>query len=137
MTVPSETPADFTEAAVQEMLRRAMRLVLALGLVLGLVFWLARGWQSGLVALAGAAISWTGIIEWRSLSRAVFAALEDQRQPKLVARTLVLFFLRLGAIAVIAYVSLKCFHGAVYPLLAGIGLAVVALSFEAVRLLRQ
>jgi hypothetical protein len=40
-------------------------------------------------------------------------------------------------VAGILYVSLRCLNGSVYALVAGIGLAVVALSIEAIRLLRQ
>jgi hypothetical protein len=36
----------------------------------------------------------------------------------------------------VIYVSLKCFHGSLYALVAGLGLAVVALTVEAVRVLR-
>jgi len=37
----------------------------------------------------------------------------------------------------IIYASLRCFHGSLYALLAGLGLAVVALTIEALRVLRS
>jgi hypothetical protein len=119
------------------MLRRALRTVVVLGLALFLVFTFTMGWQTGLLELAGALISYTGIREWRNLALAVFAKLDNQQSARPMGRTLVMFFLRLGVVAAILYVSLRCLHGSVYALVAGIGLAVVALSFEALRLLRN
>lgn len=127
---------NMTDAEMQAMLRRALRLVLILGIVLAVVFWLARGWQSGLLVLAGAAVSYTGILEWRSLALAVFARLDNQQRPRPMGRTLVMFFVRLAAVGAILYISLKFLNGTVYALIAGIGLAVVALSIEALRLVR-
>jgi hypothetical protein len=129
--------AAMTDDDLREMLRRALRTVVVLGLVLFLVFTFTMGWQTGLLELAGALISYTGIREWRNLALAVFAKLDNQESARPMGRTLVMFFLRLGVVAAILYVSLRCLHGSVYALVAGIGLAVVALSFEALRLLRN
>jgi hypothetical protein len=62
--------------------------------------------------------------------------MDNQQPPRMVGRTLVMFFLRLGGVAAVLYVSLRCLHGTVYALVAGIALGLVALSFEALRLLR-
>ena len=129
--------ASMTDDDLREMLRRALRTVVVLGLLLFLVFTFTMGWQTGLLELAGALISYTGIREWRNLALAVFAKLDNQESARPMGRTLVMFFLRLGVVAAILYVSLRCLHGSVYALVAGIGLAVVALSFEALRLLRN
>jgi hypothetical protein len=126
-----------TDDDLQAMLRRALRTVVILGLVLGVVFGLTTGWESGLLELAGALISWTGIREWRNLALAVFARLDNQQAARPMGRTLVMFFLRLGMVAAMLYVSLRGLHGTIYALVAGIGLAVVALSIEAIRLLRN
>lgn len=126
-----------TDDDLREMLRRALRTVTILAILLFLVFTLTLGWQTGLLLLAGAVISWTGIREWRNLALAVFAKLDNQQGPRPMGRTLVMFFLRLGMVAGILYVSLRCLHGTIYALVAGLALAVVALSIEAVRLLRQ
>jgi len=122
---------------LREMLRRALRTVVILGGLLFLVFTFTLGWQSGLLELTGALISWTGIREWRNLALLVFAKLDNQQPARPMGRTLVMFFLRLGVVAAILYVSLRCLNGSVYALVAGIGLAIVALSFEALRLLRN
>lgn len=134
--VPNLTSA-MTDDDLREMLRRALRTVVVLALVLFLIFTFTLGWQTGLLELAGALISYTGIREWRNLALAIFARLDNQQTARPMGRTLVMFFLRLGMVAAILYVSLKCLHGSVYALVAGIGLAVVALSIEAIRLLRN
>jgi len=136
VTPHTSAGAEITDADLRTMLRRALRTVVVLGLVLFLVFTLTLGWQSGLLELTGAAISFTGIREYRSLALTVFAQLDNQRPPRPLGRTLVMFFLRLAIVGALLYVSLRCLHGTVYALLAGIGLAVVALSYEALRQLR-
>lgn len=125
-----------TDDDLQQMLRRTLRLVVILGVLLAIVFTITLGWQSGLLELAGAVISYTGIREYRTLSMTIFAQLDQQKPPRPVGRTFVMFFLRLAGVGLILYVSLKCLNGTVYALVAGIGLAVVALSWEALRQLR-
>jgi hypothetical protein len=125
-----------TDDDLRRLLGRALRVVAILTPILFLVFTFALGWQTGLLFLAGAMISWTGIWEWRSLSERIFAHLDQRHEPGTTRRTLVLFFLRLGLAIALLYVSLRCLHGTVYALVTGLGLAVVALTFEAVRFLR-
>jgi hypothetical protein len=136
MTLAEGPLAAMSDADLEAMLRRALRLVVILGIVLGVMCTALKGWQTGLLELTGAAISWTGIHEWKNLAMVVFARLDNQRPPRPMGRTLGMFFLRLGAVAAVLYVSLKCLHGSVYALVAGIALSVVALSVEALRLLR-
>lgn len=135
---PQNAPlaSAMTDDDFRRMLRRALRTVAILAPILFIVFTVTMGWRSGVLFLAGAAISWTGIYEWRSLALAVFARLDNQQKAGAMSRTLVLVFLRLAMAVVVLYVSLKFLHGSVYALVAGLGLAVVALSIEAVRLLR-
>ena len=130
------SPIPMTDDDLRHMLQRALRLVLILAVVLFAVFTLTMGWQSGMLELAGAAISYTGILDYRNLALTVFAQLDNQQPPRTVGRTLVMFFLRLAGVGLILYVSLKCLHGTVYALVAGIGLAVFALSWQALRQLR-
>ena len=47
------------------------------------------------------------------------------------------FVLRLTIFAGVIYGSLKCFQGSVVALLCGLGLAVLAMGWEALRLLRD
>jgi hypothetical protein len=127
----------FSDTDLQQLLHRALRIVMIAGVALALIFTFTMGWQSGLLELAGAAISYTGLREWRTLARLVSATLDNQKPQRPMGRTLVMFFVRLGFVGAILYVSLKCLHGSVYALVAGIGLAIVALSIEAFRLLRN
>lgn len=136
---PESTPhlvGGMTDDDFRRMLRRAMRTVAILTPILFVIFTFTLGWQSGVLLLAGAAISWTGLYEWRSLALAIFARLDNQQKPGTMGRTLVLFFLRLALAVVVLYVSLRGLHGNIYALVAGLALAVLALSLEAVRLLR-
>ncbi len=146
MTPPPSSPdggpissfaASITDDDLRELLRRALRNVVIMALFLFAVFTVTLGWQTGLLSLAGAVISYTGIREWRNLALLIFSKIDSRQAPKPVGRTLVMFLLRLGMVAAILYVSLKCLHGSIYALVAGIGLAVVALSIEAIRLLRN
>ncbi|HEV2279662.1 MAG TPA: ATP synthase subunit I [Acidobacteriaceae bacterium] len=131
-----EPPPGMTDEDLFTVLRRSQHTIVVLGVIVAVIFWLAAGWQSGVLALAGAAISWTGILEWRSLTVAVFSRLDKQQQPRPASRTVIMFFVRLAAVGAILYVSLRFLNGTVYALIAGIGLAIVALSFHALRLLR-
>jgi hypothetical protein len=45
--------------------------------------------------------------------------------------------LRLTVFAAAIYVSLKCFQGSVLALLCGLGLAIVTMAWEALRLLKD
>jgi hypothetical protein len=47
------------------------------------------------------------------------------------------FFLRLGLTVVVLYVSLKYLNGTVFALAAGLGLGVLALTVEALRLMKR
>lgn len=128
--------ASMTDDDLRDMLRRALRTVTILAVILFVILTFTKGWQTGVLLLAGAAISWTGIREWRNLAVAVFARLDNQQNARPMGRTLVMFFLRLGIVAVVLYASLRYLNGSIYALVAGLALAVVALSFEALRLLR-
>lgn len=128
--------AAITDEDLREMMRRALRTVTVLAVVGWVALTLLLGWQTGLLFLAGGAISWTGIWEWRSLALTVFARLDNRQTARPMGRTLTTFFLRLGMAVAILYVSLRCLHGSVYALVSGLGLAVLALSIEALRFLR-
>ena len=136
MSAGSDNIGSMTDEDLRRMLRRALRTVTILAPILFVIFTFTLGWQSGLLLLAGALISWTGIYEWRSLANVVFARLDNQQPSGALRRTLVTFFLRLGLAIGVLYVSLRCLNGNVYALVAGLGLAIVALSLEALRLLR-
>jgi hypothetical protein len=137
----------FTEDDVRATLVRALRLLAALTAVGMLVVGLKMGWQSAVFLLLGAAISGTGVWEWMRLmsvvmarmdaSAAVAAASGDAVKPvRPMGLVLTGFFLRLGLTAGVLYVSLKFLNGSVIALAAGLGLGLISLSFEAIRMAR-
>jgi hypothetical protein len=137
MTEPdSSTLSDFTERDLKATLTRALRWVGLLGVIGTAVTWLAGGWQSGVLFLVGAAIAATGLYESQRLMLAVLSRFNEGQQGKPVAGVLIWFFLRLILAGVVLYVSLRSLEGSVYALCAGLGLAVVALTIESIRLLR-
>jgi hypothetical protein len=85
----------------------------------------------------GAAISAASITEWQRLIRLINAKLDKQKTPRSALLVVTFFVLRLTVFAGAIYGSLKCFHGSVVALLCGLGLAVVAMAWEALRLLKD
>ncbi|MGB9416526.1 MAG: ATP synthase subunit I [Acidobacteriaceae bacterium] len=137
MTEPdASTLSDFTEQDLKATLTRALRWVVILGVVGIAMTWLAAGWRSAVLFLVGAAIAATGLYESQRLMLAVLSRFNEGHQNKPVAGVLIWFFLRLILAGVVLYVSLRSLEGSVYALCAGLGLAVVALTIESIRLLR-
>jgi ATP synthase I chain len=127
----------FTDADLTATLRRALRTIAILGVLLFLILTVTAGWQTGMLMLAGALVSATGVYEWQRLISVVNARLDNQQNPSSTASVVIMFFLRMGLAAAVLYGSLKCFHGSIYALVGGLGLAVLALSVEAVRFMRS
>ncbi len=128
---------EFTDADLTATLKRALKTIVIFGVLLFLVLTITAGWQTGMLLLAGALVSATGVWEWQRLIVAVNARLDNQQKSSSAVGVAAMFFLRLGLAAAILYGSLKCFHGSVYALVGGLGLAVLALSVEAVRFMRS
>jgi hypothetical protein len=129
--------ADLSDAALEALLRRAIRDTLILGLIPATVLLFASGWRDAAMLTVGAAISAASILEWQRLVRLVNAKLDKKKSPRGVLATVVFFVLRLTVFGGAIYGSLKCFHGSVVALLCGLGLAMVATAWEALRLLRE
>jgi hypothetical protein len=127
----------FTDADLKAAMRRAIRFTAILGVVGAVALTLAAGWQTAALFVAGALVSATGLYEWRQLIGVINAKLDNQRAPRATGFTVTMFFLRLGIAGLIIYASLRYLHGSLYALVAGLGLAVIALTVEAVRLLRS
>ncbi|HEV2474534.1 MAG TPA: hypothetical protein VGS41_17790 [Chthonomonadales bacterium] len=128
--------AELSDEAVDAMLRRALRNTLILGLIPSLILWVASGWRNAAMLATGAAISAVSILEWQRLVRLIRAKLDNQKSPKSGLVTTIFFLLRLTVFALVIYGSLRCFQGSVVALLCGLGLAVIALVWEALRLLK-
>lgn len=137
MTESTSRIASFTDEALQAVLRRAMRNTLLLGAVGALAILSAGGWRNAAMLVVGALISAGSIFEWQRLIRLFNARLDQQKIPR-GALIVVLFFLgRLIIYAGAIYGSLKCLQGSPVALLCGLGLAMLALAWEALRLLRD
>lgn len=127
---------EFTDADLKAALHRTLGTIAVLAAVLFAVVSLVAGWRSGVLLIVGAIVSASGVYEWQRLISAVNARLDNAQSPRGAGPVVAMFFLRLLIVAVLVYVSLKCFHGSIYALVAGLALAVVGLSIEALRLLR-
>jgi ATP synthase I subunit len=129
--------AGLTDEDVRRTMQRALRLLAILAVVgLALVWW-KMGWQSAVLLAVGAGISASGLWEWMRLMTAVISRMDAGAEPRPVGMVLVGFFLRLGVALVALYASLKYLDGSVYALVAGLALGMVALTIEALRLVRS
>jgi len=134
-----QTPAilDITVQQVEALFKRSIRIVLILGVLSSLVVLIASGWRNAAMLLTGALISAASIFEWQRLARVINARLDNQKTPTSAFAVVLFFVLRLTVFAGVIYGSLKCFQGSVVALLCGLGLAVLAIGWEAIRLLRD
>jgi hypothetical protein len=126
-----------TDAALEALLKRAVRDTLILGLIPAVVLLIASGWRNAAMLAVGALISAASILEWQRLIRLINAKLDKQKTPRSALLVVTLFLLRLTLFAGAIYGSLKCLRGSVVALLCGLGLAVVATAWEALRLLKE
>ena len=133
---PQHPLVDFSDADLAALLKRAARVTAGLGVVVALILCFAMGWRNGAVFAVGAAISVAQIYEWGRLIRLFNASLDGQKAPRGAGLVVSLFLLRLILFAAVIYGSLKCFQGSPIVLVCGLGLAVAALIWEAMRLLR-
>ena len=87
--------------------------------------------------LIGAAVSFTGVWEWRRLVAAINSKLDEHQAPQSLGRTIFTFLLRLAMVGVVLYGSLRYLEGSVYALIAGLSLAMVMLTAEAFRIMKH
>jgi len=137
MTETSHPIVALTDEALQALLKRAMVITLALGMLSALALWIASGWRNAAMLAVGALISAASVMEWQRLVRLINAKLDSQKTPRGAVLVVTFFMLRLIIFAGVIYVSLKCFQGSAIALLFGLGLAVIAIAWEALRLLRD
>lgn len=136
MTESAHPLFDFTDADLKTALRRAFKTTVIVGAALAIVFAFIYGWQTGTLLLAGTVISATGLWEWQRLVAFINARLDNQKTAG-AGRVLTTFFLRLLLAGGILYGSLRCLHGSVYALMAGLVLGIFTLTVEAVRMIRS
>ena len=137
MTQEPHPILELTHADLDAMLHRALRNTLILGMIAAIAVWIGGGWRSAAMLLAGTAISAASIWEWQRLIRVINARMDKQKTPASAPVVVFFFVLRLTIFAGVIYGSLKCFHGSVVALLFGLALAVMAIGWEAIRLLRD
>ncbi len=133
-TQPGEPMFDFTDAHFVGAMRRSMRNIAVLGLILAGLLTAFFGWRTGLMLLVGAAVSFTGVWEWRRLVAAINSRLDAQVAPQSLGRTIFTFLLRLTMVGAVLYGSLRYLEGSVYALIAGLSLAMLMLTVEAFRM---
>ena len=128
---------NFNDADVRASMRRAILTTVALGVGGFVALGLAMDWQTGALFAAGAFVSATGLYEWRQLIGVINAKLDNEKTPRFSGFVLAMFFLRMGFAVLVIYASLRFLHGSFYALLAGLGLAILALTIEVLRMLRS
>jgi hypothetical protein len=137
MSEEKSSLAELTDAGLQALLQRAIRVTVIVGLLAALIVWKAAGWRDAAMLATGAAISAASILEWRRLVRFINSKMDRQQVPRGAMVSAVFFVLRLTVFAGAIYVSLKCFRGSLVALLCGLGLALLAMLWEAIGLLRE
>lgn len=128
---------NLTDQALQAVLHRAFRNTIILGVLAALAVWIGSGWRNGAMLLTGAAISAVSVFEWRHLIRVASARMDNSRTPASAGAVVFFFVIRLAVFAGVIYVSLKSLQGSVAALLCGLGLAVMTVAWEVIRLLRD
>jgi hypothetical protein len=128
---------DFSDAQFVGALRRSMRNIAVLGVLVAVLLTVFYGWRTGLMLLIGAAVSFTGVWEWRRLIAAINSRLDANLNPQSMGRTIFMFMLRLTMVGVVVYGSLKYLEGSVYALIAGLSLAMLMLTVEAFRMMKR
>jgi len=126
-----------TDADLKAALFHAIWTIGILALIAAPVILFFSGWQSACLFLVGAAISAAGVYESQRLVALVNAKLDNQKAPRSTGAVLAMFFLRLTIAGAVLYVSLRCLNGSAYAMIAGLALAIVALSVEVVKLARS
>jgi hypothetical protein len=136
MNEPAPAIASLSDEALQVLLKNAIYKTLILGGLASLVLAISGGWGTGALFASGALVSAASIFEWRRLVRIFNSRMRNQAAPRGVGLSIVFILLRLVVFGCVIYVSLKCFRGSPLALVCGLSLAVITLTWEALKLLR-
>ena len=136
MNEPAPAIANLSDEALQALLKNAIYKTLILGGLASLVLWVASGWGTGALFASGALVSAASIFEWRRLVRIINSRMRNQAAPRSVGLSIAFILLRLVVFGAVIYGSLKCFRGSPIALVCGLSLAVITLTWEALKLLR-
>lgn len=129
--------AQLTDTDVRSVMTSAVRLLMVLAAVVAALFCWRSGWQSAVLVVVGAAISAMSLWDWLRLTTAINRRMDAGQQPRPVGAVVFGFVTRLVLTLAVLYVSLKYLHGTVFALAAGLGLGLLSLVIEALRLLRH
>jgi hypothetical protein len=136
MNEPAPVIANLSDKALQALLKSAIYKSLILGGLASSILWVASGWGTGALFACGALVSAASIFEWRRLVRIVNSRMRNQTGPRGVGLSIAFILLRLVVFGAVIYGSLKCFRGSPLALVCGLSLAVITLTWEALKLLR-
>jgi hypothetical protein len=136
MNEPAPAIASLSDEALQALLKSAIYKILILGGLASLVLWVASGWGTGALFASGALVSAASIFEWRRLVRIINSRMRNQAAPRGIGLSIAFILLRLVVFGGVIYGSLKCFRGSPLALVCGLSLAVITLTWEALKLLR-
>lgn len=136
MNEPVPAIASLSDEALQALLKSAIYKTLILGGLASLVLWVASGWGTGALFASGALVSAASIFEWRRLVRIINSRMRKQGAPRGIGLSIAFILLRLVVFGAVIYGSLKCFRGSPMALVCGLSLAVITLTWEALKLLR-
>jgi hypothetical protein len=126
-----------TDDQLAAKLLKAVRSTLILGAILAAVLGISSGWRNAAMMMTGAAISAASILEWRRLIGVINAKMDKKKTPRGAFLAVLFLVLRLTVFTLAIYGSLKCFQGSVAALLCGLGLAVLAVGWEVLQLLKD
>ena len=142
---------NFSDKDATQTIVRALRTLALMTVIAAPLVWWKMGWQSAALLASGALISAAGLWKWLRLMTVVIARMDvaegdassipdDVRTDRPTVRpmgpVLLGFFLTLGLMLAVLYGSLKLLDGSVYALFAGLGMGIVALTVEALRLVK-
>lgn len=129
--------AGLSDADLRNTMLAALRLLAILAVIAAALFWWKAGWQSAVLVVIGAAISAASLWEWLRLMTAVNERMDAGRIPRPMGMILTGFFLRIGVTLAVLYGSLKYLHGTVIALAVGLGLGILSLTVEALRIMKR
>jgi len=134
---PTKWTAGLSDQDFRDTMLASLRLLAVFAVLVLALFWWKSGWQSALLVVIGAAISGASLWEWLRLMTAVNQQMDAGATARPMGLILTGFFLRLGLTVVVLYASLKYLNGTVFALAAGLGLGVLSLTIESVRLMKR
>jgi hypothetical protein len=137
-----ESLGNFDERDLRRTMLRAMTLVGVLTAVALPFVWWKLHWQSAVLLVVGAAIGASGLWEWLRLMTALMAQMDAGKggqapgKGRSVGMVVTGFIVRLVIVLAVLYGSLKLLEGSVAALAIGLGLGIVALTIEGLRLVK-